>query len=125
MRDVILAALQTQLDTGVLVRRGGLIDVGPNAPVKERRAPRPTPLEALIAEGENAHLEFKESLRWDVRQTTVNKKLEDVAIKTVAALANHKGGTLLIGGDGLWGGRRDRTGYRLLGRQSGTSSSCI
>jgi predicted HTH transcriptional regulator len=54
-------------------------------------------LEALIAEGEHAQLEFKESLRWDVRKGTVNKKLEDVAIKTVAALANYNGGTLLIG----------------------------
>jgi very-short-patch-repair endonuclease len=97
LRDVILGVLNTQLDVGVLVRRETLIDVGPNAPARERRLPEPSPLEALVAEGEHAQLEFKESLRWDVRQGAVNKKLEDVVIKTVAALANHNGGTLLIG----------------------------
>jgi transcriptional regulator with XRE-family HTH domain len=56
-----------------------------------------SPLENLIAEGEHERLEFKQTLRWDIRQATVNKKLEDVVVKTIAAFANHKGGTLLIG----------------------------
>lgn len=54
-------------------------------------------LEELIAKGESEELEFKSSLRWDVREGTVNKKLEDVVLKTVAAFANGQGGTLLIG----------------------------
>lgn len=59
----------------------------------------PASLEELIEEGENDSLEFKSSLRWDYRQGVVNKKLEDVIIKSVAAFANGEGGTLLIGVD--------------------------
>ncbi|MBV1711603.1 MAG: ATP-binding protein [Desulfomicrobium sp.] len=54
-------------------------------------------LEDLIAEGENEDLEFKETFRWDVRQGTVNKDLENVILKTIAAFANAHGGRLLIG----------------------------
>ncbi len=54
-------------------------------------------LEELIANGEDEELEFKSSLRWDSRQGAVNKKLEDVVVKTIAAFANAQGGTLLIG----------------------------
>ena len=57
----------------------------------------PVSLEDLIAEGESDELEFKSSLRWDVKEGTVNKKLEEVIMKTVAAFANSQGGTLLIG----------------------------
>ena len=56
-------------------------------------------LEEMIAEGESEELEFKSSLRWDYKQGVINKKLEDVIIKTVAAFANSDGGTLLIGVD--------------------------
>ena len=56
-------------------------------------------LEELIAEGEGEELEFKSSLRWDFREGTVNKKLEEVVVKTVAAFSNGQGGTLLIGVD--------------------------
>ena len=52
----------------------------------------------LIANGESNALEFKQTLRWDTREGRVNKGLEDVVIKTVAAFANSpEGGTLLIG----------------------------
>lgn len=54
-------------------------------------------LEDLIAEGENGEVEFKETLRWDVKQGTVNKELEGVIMKTIAAFGNAQGGTLLIG----------------------------
>lgn len=54
-------------------------------------------LEDLIAQGEGEELEFKSSLRWDVAEGTVNKKLEEVVIKTIAAFGNGQGGTLLIG----------------------------
>jgi predicted HTH transcriptional regulator len=54
-------------------------------------------LEELIAEGEDDELEFKSSLRWDFRELTPSKKLEEVIVKTVAAFANSQGGTLLIG----------------------------
>ncbi len=54
-------------------------------------------IEDLIAEGESDELEFKSSLRWDYQQQVVNKVLEGVVVKTVAAFANSQGGTLLIG----------------------------
>lgn len=58
----------------------------------------PITLAEMIAEGESEELEFKETLRWDTREGRVNKALEDVVIKTVAAFANSVGGgTLLIG----------------------------
>ena len=57
----------------------------------------PITLEELIAEGESEELEFKSSLRWDIKEGTVNKKLEDVIVKTIAAFSNGQGGTLLIG----------------------------
>lgn len=52
----------------------------------------------LIARGEGAELEFKSSLRWDVRQQLVNKTLERVVAKSIAGFLNSStGGTLLIG----------------------------
>ena len=57
----------------------------------------PRSLEELITSGESATLEFKSTLRWDVQQNRVNKDLQKVIAKTVAALLNSEGGTLLIG----------------------------
>ena len=96
----------------------------------------PVSLEDLISEGESDELEFKSTLRWDLKAGTVNKKLEDVILKTVAAFANSQGGTLLIGvaDDGevlgleadyhsLGGGDRDKFELHLrnlLNQQFGT-----
>lgn len=57
----------------------------------------PASLEDLIAVGESDGLEFKATLRWDIKAGGVNHKLEEVVLKTVAAFANSQGGTLLIG----------------------------
>jgi len=59
----------------------------------------PASIEDLIAEGESEGLEFKSTLRWDLKLGEVNKTLEDVIMKTVAAFANSQGGVLLIGVD--------------------------
>ena len=59
----------------------------------------PVSLEEMIAEGESDELEFKSTLRWDLMESIINKKLEEVIIKTVAAFGNSNGGTLLIGVD--------------------------
>jgi hypothetical protein len=59
----------------------------------------PVSLGDMIAEGESDELEFKSTLRWDIKEGVVNKKLEEVILKTVAAFANSQGGTLLIGVD--------------------------
>jgi hypothetical protein len=59
----------------------------------------PVTLEDLIYEGESDELEFKSTFRWDLREGRVNKKLEEVIVKSVAAFSNGNGGTLLIGVD--------------------------
>jgi very-short-patch-repair endonuclease len=97
LREIMLEEVQQMLSKEELARRDSLIELGPNAPVRAAKEPAPTPLEKLIGTGESEKLEFKQTLRWDVRQQTVNKKLEDVVIKTIAAFANGSGGTLLIG----------------------------
>ncbi|CAN7653147.1 DUF3320 domain-containing protein [Bosea sp. LjRoot9] len=96
LRDVLGGVLEAALLRGVLARRDTLIEAGPNSP-QTRREPEKPALEGLIAEGEGERLEFKETLRWDLRQGLVNKKLEDAAMKAIAGFSNHRGGTLLIG----------------------------
>jgi len=54
-------------------------------------------LPALIRSGESERLEFKSSVRWDIRQQRVNKALETVIAKSIAGFMNHKGGSLLVG----------------------------
>lgn len=57
----------------------------------------PVSLEEMIIEGESDTLEFKSSLRWDYVEGQVNKDLEQVIVKSMAAFGNGQGGTLLIG----------------------------
>jgi len=54
-------------------------------------------IEDMIEAGENALTEFKTTLRWDVKEEKVNKKLEEVILKTIAGFNNADGGTLIIG----------------------------
>ena len=51
----------------------------------------------IIDKGESATLEFKSTLRWDIKQARVNKAVEHAVLKTLAAYLNSGGGTLLIG----------------------------
>lgn len=97
LRDVIIDEIKAAIKDQVLVTHDGLIALGPNAPVRAVHCPEPSPVEQLIERGEGECIEFKQSLRWDVRQNAINSKLEDVVIKTLAAFANRVGGTLLIG----------------------------
>lgn len=80
-------------------------------------------IDDFIAAGESETLEFKGSLRWDFKQKQVNKVLEKVVARTIAAFMNSDGGTLIIGvsdeGDALglesdfktFGQRQDRDGW--------------
>lgn len=54
-------------------------------------------VDELILQGENSSLELKTTLRWDMKLSKINKKLEEVVLKTIAAFSNGEGGTLLIG----------------------------
>ena len=53
----------------------------------------------LIKSGEHERLEFKTTMRWDVKRGQVNKELEKGVMKTVAAFMNSQGGQLVIGVD--------------------------
>jgi len=52
---------------------------------------------SLISTGENDTVEFKSTLRWDLKLNKINKELENIVLKTIAGFMNYKGGTLLIG----------------------------
>lgn len=51
----------------------------------------------MIMSGENSQVEFKTTLRYDMRENKVNKKLEEVVLKTLAAFSNGQGGMLVMG----------------------------
>lgn len=54
-------------------------------------------IQELIQNGESHHVEFKTTLRYDMRQNNVNKMLEEVILKTIAAFSNGQGGILIFG----------------------------
>lgn len=56
-------------------------------------------IEELILGGESELVEFKSTLRYDLRQNAVNKTLEYVIAKTISAFLNSNGGNLFIGID--------------------------
>lgn len=51
----------------------------------------------LIEKGEGLFVEFKETMRYDVRKGEISKELEKVIAKTIVGFLNANGGTLLIG----------------------------
>ncbi|MEM5583714.1 ATP-binding protein [Roseibium sp. AS2] len=53
----------------------------------------------LMQQGETHRVEFKSSLRWDLKENCVNRNLEKVVAKTLAGFYNAEGGHLLIGVD--------------------------
>ena len=71
------------------------------SPSSFRGAPRlrQRPIGDLLGpDRESLYLEYKSTLRWDIKQQQKNRGLEDAAIKTIAGFANSPyGGTLLIG----------------------------
>ncbi len=69
---------------------GGLADlaVAPNLSLAD-----------IISKTEGDELEFKATLRWDIRGSRVSKAVEKAVMKTVAAFMNSRGGTLVIGVD--------------------------
>lgn len=61
------------------------------------RHPKLATIEEYIAAGESETVEFKGSLRWDIRLGEVNRALEKTIARTLAAFMNTKGGTLVVG----------------------------
>lgn len=54
-------------------------------------------LEELIESGEHSFLEFKSTMRWNIREARQDKKMEEIILKSIAAFNNSEGGKLLIG----------------------------
>ena len=52
---------------------------------------------ARIKHGETATLEFKSSLRYNIRTKKIDKDIENSVLKTIVAFCNTKGGEVLIG----------------------------
>jgi uncharacterized membrane protein YdbT with pleckstrin-like domain len=89
---------------------------------RKKISPQKLSILDLILEGEHSRLEFKQTLRYDLKKKDVNKILEKAVMKTVAAFLNSNGGTLLIGitdSGGIYGleddyhtlVRKDRDGF--------------
>lgn len=53
----------------------------------------------LLIQGEGPRVEFKSTVRWDLKKNEKNGELERVIVKTVCGFLNAEGGTLLIGVD--------------------------
>ena len=51
----------------------------------------------IIEDGENTNVEFKSTLRYDSNTEKINKALEEVIMKSIAAFSNTEGGRLFIG----------------------------
>ena len=54
-------------------------------------------LEDVIRSGEGDSLEFKSTLRWDLRKGKTGQHIERACLRTISAFLNSRGGTLLIG----------------------------
>ena len=51
----------------------------------------------MIKEGESDSVEFKSTLRWDIRAGKTNAVIERSSLKTISAFLNSAGGSLLVG----------------------------
>ncbi len=51
----------------------------------------------MIQSGEHGFLEFKSTMRWNWKENRLDKKMEDIILKTISAFNNGEGGKLIIG----------------------------
>jgi predicted HTH transcriptional regulator len=80
---------------GEAIRRAILIA---SEAIAERDADLDTTwLERLVAGGETESVEFKQSVKWDVRRGTEEDQLKYEIPRAIAAFANSAGGSLLLG----------------------------
>jgi len=54
-------------------------------------------IEGIIGKGEGQDLEFKSTLRWDLKAGKTSQHIERACLKTISAFLNSNGGLLLIG----------------------------
>jgi len=67
------------------------IDNSSTRPVQNRS------LQTFLKEGEGMFVEFKQTLRYDLRKKAVNRDVERAVIKAIAGFMNADGGTVVIG----------------------------
>ncbi len=77
----------------------GIIQIAIIVAVVTKSVREESDIKDIIRTGEHERLEFKTSLRWDVKRDQVNKDLERGVMKTITAFLNSKGGNLVIGVD--------------------------
>ena len=56
-------------------------------------------IKEIIQSGEDGYVEFKSTMRWNLREARIDKKMEEIILKSISAFSNSKGGKLLIGVD--------------------------
>ena len=54
-------------------------------------------IKQMINDGENEMVEFKSTMCWNIHANQKDKKMEEVILKSIAAMSNRYGGTLFIG----------------------------
>ena len=54
-------------------------------------------IESLISSGESDRMEFKSTLRWNLKTDAADKRIEKAWLKSVVAFLNTNGGLLLVG----------------------------
>ena len=93
--DVVFAYLDDQdLQTDVIALYAAAVQKRATA-ARQRTCPIG---DLLGSDRESQYLEYKSTLRWDIKQSQKSRVIEDAAIKTIAGFANSPyGGTLLIG----------------------------
>jgi hypothetical protein len=67
--------------------------------LKHKEDKKDEEIKEIILGGENEVLEIKSTLRYDVKEGEVNKKLEYVIAKSISAFLNSDGGMLIVGVD--------------------------
>lgn len=75
----------------------GIVQLGLIVFVFSRSLVEEKDISEIVKTGEHEKVEFKTSLRWDMKRGQVNKELERTIMKTVAAFLNSEGGHLVIG----------------------------
>ena len=54
-------------------------------------------VQKIIESGEDRFIEYKSSMRWNLRENKADKEIEKTILKTISGFSNADGGTLLIG----------------------------
>lgn len=66
---------------------------------EEDQDPAALPLAEIIQQGENDRVEFKSTLRWNLKTDRAERVIEKAWLKTIVAFLNSSGGTLIVGVD--------------------------